>query len=105
MAATHQLYCKTYLEHFPSCRCVQCREEAPPWSGYNDVSVPAKCPMDVSSSRISCDVGASSTGDLLVVRASSWPVSDNEIVDTTGAGDSFIAAFIYGATNRIGIGR
>ncbi|CAM9666180.1 unnamed protein product [Sphacelaria rigidula] len=81
------------------------REEAPPWSGYNDVSVPAKCPMDISTSRVSCDVGASSDGGLLVVRAPSWPVSDNEIVDTTGAGDSFIAAFIYGVTNGIGIGR
>lgn len=105
MAATHRLYCKAYLKRLPVCRRVECREEAPPWSGYNDISVPAKCPMDISTSRVSCDVGASSTGGLLVVRAPSWPVSDNEIVDTTGAGDSFIAAFIYGATNGIGIGR
>lgn len=39
------------------------------------------------------------------VSARSWPVEPSDIVDTTGAGDSFIAGFIYGLTHRLGIAR
>lgn len=81
------------------------RGEEPPWSGYDDLSVPARCQMNVSTTRIPSVAGEGSTSDLLLVRAPSWPVSDSDIVDTTGAGDSFIAAFIYGMIHRLGIGR
>lgn len=39
------------------------------------------------------------------VLAGSWPVAPSDVVDTTGAGDSFIAGFIYGLTHRLGIAR
>ena len=39
------------------------------------------------------------------VRAPAWPVEPSDIVDTTGAGDCFMAAFIYGMTHRVGMAR
>lgn len=39
------------------------------------------------------------------VRAPAWPVEPSDIVDTTGAGDCFMAAIIYGMTHRLGIAR
>lgn len=42
---------------------------------------------------------------LSYVKAGAWPVKESDVVDTTGAGDSFIAAFIYGILHRMGIGR
>lgn len=33
---------------------------------------------------------------LEVVTCAAWPVAESEIVDTTGAGDAFIAGVIYG---------
>ncbi|CAM9453430.1 unnamed protein product [Choristocarpus tenellus] len=40
-----------------------------------------------------------------VVQASSWPVEASSIVDTTGAGDAFIAAFVRGIVDHSGLGR
>lgn len=39
------------------------------------------------------------------ISARSWPVEPLDIVDTTGAGDCFIAGFIYGLTHHLGIAR
>lgn len=46
-----------------------------------------------------------SDASLFCVRASSWPVDQSEVVDTTGAGDCFIASFIYGLLKGLGVGR
>lgn len=32
-----------------------------------------------------------------------WPVAENEIVDTTGAGDAFISGFLFGLLHNLSV--
>ncbi|CAM9098744.1 unnamed protein product [Laminaria digitata] len=89
------------------------RDHEPPWQGFDDFSLPADCPMNIKTAVVS-DATSNSTdapdgkeqgASARFVWARSWPVEASHIVDTTGAGDCFIAAFIYGATQRLGIAR
>ncbi|CAM9800083.1 unnamed protein product [Ascophyllum nodosum] len=86
------------------------RDEEQPWRGYEDSSLPPGCPMEIKTAVRSEGVTGTrrTAGDSVRYRyiwAPSWPVEPSEIVDTTGAGDCFIAGFIYGMTHRLGVSR
>ncbi|CAM9122732.1 unnamed protein product [Ectocarpus sp. 12 AP-2014] len=95
------------------------REKDQPWRGYGEFSVRQGCPMHIRTA-VRPEVGmddlsttASSEkkatpmayAPARYVWASAWPIEASDIVDTTGAGDCFIAGFIYGMTHRLGIAR
>lgn len=42
-------------------------------------------------------------GSMEIVKCAAWPVKENEIVDTTGAGDAFISGMIYGLIHQLSI--
>eukprot|EP00904_Undaria_pinnatifida_P000389 jgi/Undpi1/10350/HiC_scaffold_29.g12800.m1 len=84
------------------------RDQEPPWQGFEDFSLPADCPLTIKTAVISGATPNATDEQELCARylwASSWPVPSSSIVDTTGAGDCFIAGFIYGVTQRLGIAR
>jgi sugar/nucleoside kinase (ribokinase family) len=43
---------------------------------------------------------ARSETSFLVIRASSWPINQQDIVDSTGSGDCWIAGFLFGLVNH-----
>ncbi|CAM9277647.1 unnamed protein product [Ectocarpus fasciculatus] len=97
------------------------RENHQPWRGYGEFSLPQGCPIhirtavrpevgkDDSSTTASSEKKATringSSAPARYVWASAWPVEASDIVDTTGAGDCFIAGFLFGMTHRLGITR
>eukprot|EP00903_Cladosiphon_okamuranus_P019217 g17671.t1 len=92
------------------------RDGEQPWQGYLDFSLPDGCPMEVKtfvagdaepagSNPSSTDDKQDRGAPARYVIARSWPVEPSDIVDTTGAGDCFIAGFIYGMSRRLGIAR
>eukprot|EP00752_Nemacystus_decipiens_P008271 g7395.t2 len=92
------------------------RDGEQPWPGYLDFSLPGGCPMEVKTF-VAGDAESDGARPMAeddkqdggsparFVSARSWPVASSDIVDTTGAGDCFIAGFIYGLTHRLGIAR
>ncbi|CAM9457179.1 unnamed protein product [Discosporangium mesarthrocarpum] len=93
------------------------REGSPPWKGFKDLHVPPSCSVRVREEELhqgpaevqdDCSISSllhSTPSAVRVVRSSSWAVDPSSIVDTTGAGDAFIAAFICGVVHRLGLGR
>lgn len=43
------------------------------------------------------------TGTYEIINCAAWPVNESDIVDTTGAGDSFISGMIYGLSHGLSI--
>ena len=59
-------------------------------------------PLAMQESTYTCPSKAT---DLMVIKCKAWPVEPGDVVDTTGAGDAFIAGLIYGLTYSLSIPR
>jgi sugar/nucleoside kinase (ribokinase family) len=80
-------------------------EEHQPLSRYEEETLPLDLPVLVRSDTFPPATSCSGCEPLYaVLRCPAWPVS-KPIVDTTGAGDAYIAGIIYGLLHRMELAR